>query len=167
MIGVPEACFFTGHRAIPKKLYAPITSRLREEILNMINRGVTVFIAGGAVGFDTLAAEQVLAMREDYDNIRLHLYLPCRGQDSDWSEQDRDRYLSIKNRADYIYYVTDGEYSRGCMKKRNRAMVDSAEYGIAYLVNNRRSGSSQTAAMALEKGIDVINIAKLINQDCR
>ncbi|MDD6213621.1 MAG: SLOG family protein [Firmicutes bacterium] len=167
MIGIPEACFFTGHRVIPKKLYEQIISRLREQILNMINRGVTVFIAGGAIGFDTLAAEQVLALRKDYDSIKLHLYLPCRGQDSDWREQDRDRYQRIKRRADYIFYVTDGEYSDGCMKKRNRAMADSAEYCIAYIVNSRRSGSSQTAAMAIEKGIPVINIADLINKDCR
>ena len=51
-----------------------LLSCLREEILNKINDGVTTFIAGGAIGFDTMAAEQVIDMRSDYP-IRLLLYL--------------------------------------------------------------------------------------------
>ena len=41
--------------------------------------GVNTFIDGGALGFDTIAAETVIEMREKYQNIKLVMYLPCYG----------------------------------------------------------------------------------------
>ncbi len=38
--------------------------------------GVNTFIDGGALGFDTIAAETVIEMREKYQNIKLVMYLP-------------------------------------------------------------------------------------------
>ena len=123
---IPKACFFTGHRIIrdDKK---QLINFLRDEILNKINDDVTVFIAGGALGFDTIAAEQVIDIRKDYDAIRLCLYLPCINQDADWNEADRIRFEKIKELADEVYYVTKEEYTDGCMKKRTRAMVEGAD----------------------------------------
>lgn len=156
---IPKACFFTGHRIVSSDKERLI-SCLREEILEKINDGVTVFIAGGALGFDTYAAEQVIDMREDYDLIRLCLYLPCRNQDSAWCEADRMRFREIKDKADEIYYVTDAEYKNGCMKKRNRAMVEGADCGIAYLKSKCGCGTMQTVKMAQDKGIEVVNLAE-------
>ncbi len=156
-----KACFFTGHRAIDSN-NKQLISYLREEILDKINSGITVFIAGGALGFDTLAAEQVIDIREDYTKIRLCLYLPCTDQDADWCEADCARFEKIKEQADEIRYITQRGYIRGCMKKRNRAMVVDADCGIAYYVK-KSSGTAQTIKMAQEKGIDVINIAQKWN----
>ena len=158
-----KKCFFTGHRVIERKSYDNVKSFLREEILNKINDKVNVFIAGGALGFDTLAAEQVIDMRDSYSNIQLHLYLPCYGQDSRWKESDRRRFAGVMGLADKIYYVTEGEYEKGCMEKRNLAMVDASDCGIAYL-KHYCSGSSQTVRMAVGKGIDVVNIADLVKK---
>lgn len=158
---IPKACFFTGHRKIPNDR-AMLVSYLREEILDKINDGVTVFIAGGALGFDTLAAEQVIDMREDYTDIRLCLYLPCIEQYADWCEADRLRFQNVFDHSDEVYYVTSDKYTKGCMKKRNRAMVEAADCGIAYCIKNP-SGTSQTINMAREKGIEVVNLAKKWN----
>ena len=160
---IPKACFFTGHRIIPANKRNIIKSLLRQEILNKINDGVTVFISGGALGFDTLAAEQVIDMRGDYDMIHLCLYLPCHNHDISWNPSDRQRFYDIKSSADEIYYVTKNDYAPGCMKKRNNAMVEASDCGIAYMTK-ASSGSAQTVRMAMEKGIDVINIAD-INYD--
>lgn len=161
---IPKACFFTGHRVINRAETDKIRSRLNEEILGKINDGVEVFITGGALGFDTIAAEQVIFMRGDYPGIKLCLYLPCENQDSEWLPDDRDRYRKIKAQADEVYYVTKTGYTEGCMKKRNRAMVEAADCGIAYLLA-RHSGSYQTVRMAHSKGIEVVNIADLLNDE--
>lgn len=153
-----KTCFFTGHRLIEKSKISQIESWLKEEILDKINHKVKVFIAGGAIGFDTIAAEQVLFMKEDYPDIKLCLYLPCINQDEDWGNEDRERFDKIKKNADEIYYISKGKYKQGCMKKRNKAMVEASDCGIAYL-KNHHSGASQTVNMAIEKGIDVVNIA--------
>ena len=155
----PKVCFFTGHRIIEKGKISQVEGWLREEILDKINHKVEVFIAGGAVGFDTMAAEQVLFMKQDYPDIKLFLYLPCTDQDADWNEADRKRLDDIKKYSDKICYVTKSKYTDGCMKKRNKAMVDASDCGIAY-VKTMHSGASQTVKMAMKKGIDVVNIAE-------
>lgn len=160
----PKACFFTGHRIIETKRRREVEGWLREKILDKINDKVEIFITGGALGFDTMAAEQVLFMREDYQDIRLWLYLPCTNQDQEWTPSERDKYEEIKKQADKVCYITKSEYTDGCMKKRNRAMVDASDCGIAY-VKTSHSGAAQTVKMAMKKGLDVVNIADMIEEN--
>ena len=155
---LPKTCFFTGHRFIAADAIKDIKSRLNEELLNAINSGFTHFISGGAVGFDTLAAEQVLRLREDYNDIRLVLYLPCTNHTQNWKENDKMRFEAISSYADEIYYVTHEGYRDGCMKKRNNAMAEASQMCIAYLKNSI-SGTAQAVKLAEKKGVKVINIA--------
>ena len=161
---LPKTCFFTGHRFIRTDEAARVKSGLNEEILNAVNAGFTHFITGGAVGFDTLAAERIIAMREDYDQMRLILYLPCIDQHRSWRADDQECFERILGEADEIYYVTKEHYREGCMKKRNRAMVEASDMCIAYL-KNMSSGTAQTVKMAKEKGIITVNIAEKVYID--
>lgn len=156
---LPKTCFFTGHRIIGSDELKRIKSLLNEELLNAVNSGFTHFITGGAVGFDTLAAEQIISMREDYDKIRLILYLPCTDQSENWNENDKERFEHILSEADEIYYVSREPYKKGCMKKRNYAMAAASDMCIAYLKKSP-SGTAQTVKMARDRGIDVVNIAE-------
>ena len=70
-----KTCCFTGHRII--KITPELVQRLRDTIIDMIGRGVTDFYNGGAIGFDMLCAETVIALKAEYSDIKLHLLLPC------------------------------------------------------------------------------------------
>ena len=59
-----NACCITGHRAVAPADRAPLQTALLREVQALYARGVTAFYAGGARGFDTLAAEAVLRARE-------------------------------------------------------------------------------------------------------
>ena len=67
---------FTGHRKIPAEQLNYITLNLKTLVIKLINDGFTDFYAGGALGFDALAAQTVLMLREYYPNIKLILVLP-------------------------------------------------------------------------------------------
>ena len=157
---LPKTCFFTGHRHISADEATSLKSRLNEELLNAINAGYTHFITGGAIGFDALAAEQVIRLREDYSDIRLILYLPCTNHTQNWKENDKMRFDAIESFADEIYYVTREGYREGCMKKRNNAMTEASDMCIAYL-KNPVSGTAQAVKLAEKKGLKIINIADL------
>ncbi|MBR5809055.1 MAG: DUF1273 family protein [Clostridia bacterium] len=163
-----RSCFFSGHRILEKKEAQLMKSLLREEILNKINDGVTRFIAGGAIGFDTLAAEQVIDIKQDYPQVQLVLYLPCKNHFARWGQKDVERFDEITKHADEIKYVYQGKYIPGCMQMRNNAMVKDSDCGIVYLANRMGSGSAQTASYAKEKGIPFVNIADEIKKyaDC-
>jgi len=70
-----NACCFTGHREIPPEDREPLRTALLSEIQRLYaEKGVTEFYTGGARGFDTMAAEAVLKIREALP-VRLHLIL--------------------------------------------------------------------------------------------
>lgn len=149
-------CCFTGHRVIPKNRYFYVRARLSEEILKKIREGITGFICGGALGFDTLAAQMVLDFRDIFPQISLILCLPCKNQTRGWQKNDVDTYNSILARADKTIFLSD-EYYNGCMHKRNRTMVDSSSSCIAYLEENK-GGTFFTVNYALKNGRNVIYI---------
>lgn len=152
------ACF-TGHRSITSDI-----QRLREDMYEkleraIINGGIVDYYAGGALGFDTLAAETVLKLRDKYPQITLNLVLPCRSEDQTlkWTEEQREAFFSIKSRADTVELTADRYYS-GCMQKRNARLVELAEFCFCYWdSSNQRSGTAQTVRYALNKPIKVWN----------
>ena len=82
------ACF-TGHRDIPPLKRPGIKHRLEREIEKSIQAGYVYFGAGGALGFDTLAAQTVLKLKGRYQDIKLILVLPCKTQTSGWKQTDK------------------------------------------------------------------------------
>ena len=70
--------------------------------------------AGGALGFDTLAAQTVLDMKKEYPQLRLILVLPCEDQTRGWRSEDIAVYENIKRRSDKVVYVSR-EYTPDCM----------------------------------------------------
>jgi len=94
-----KTCCFTGHRMIPEWQKAALSTRLRVELRSLILNGYQYFGAGGALGFDTLAAEAVLSLKAEFPHIKLILVLPCKGQANHWSSKAQAVYESIKSRA--------------------------------------------------------------------
>lgn len=153
-----KTCCFTGHRNIPVLKRHHIQKRLTEEVEKMIQNGVVYFGAGGALGFDTMAALTVLSLKPKYPQIKLILVLPCPEQSERWSDKDKATYEYIKAKADKVVYTSD-HYDRGCMFKRNRHLVDNSNYCICYLTEET-GGTAYTVKYAKEKNITVINVAR-------
>lgn len=150
-------CCFTGHRHIPETELSTIKTRLEDEIFNLIFQGVKYFGAGGALGFDTLAALTVLKLKEQFGHIRLILVLPCKNQAKGWSEKDRNIYDYILERSDKIVYTSE-YYYKGCMHIRNRHLVNNSGFCICYL-KKQGGGTAYTVKNAKIQGLRVINLA--------
>ena len=149
-------CCFTGHRKIAPAQQMIVAERLCDTVEKLIRGGFTEFLAGGALGFDTMAAQCVLSLKEKYPHIKLVLALPCVTQTKGWSAEDVWIYENIKQQADKVVY-TSQESARGCMFKRNRYLVDHSSVCVAYLTGNK-GGTAYTVAYANQKGLNVINL---------
>ena len=149
---------FTGHRELPAEYLPGISKRLEDTLVTLIEQGYRYFGAGGALGFDTLATQVVLRLRERYPQIRLILVLPCLNQTRSWQQTDVDIYEELKRRADKVTYTSES-YFRGCMQKRNRHLVDNSSVCICYLTKPT-GGTAYTVNYASEHGLTIINIAK-------
>ncbi len=151
-----EGCAFSGHRVIAAGKIASLTELLQRAVAYAYEQGCRSFYCGGAVGFDTLAAKAVILFRVKHPDVRLVLMLPCADQSDGWSEMQRAAYDYILSEADEAVILSDS-YARGCMQKRNRALVERADMLICY-VGREGSGSAQTMHLAEKKGIPVYNL---------
>ncbi|MDD2361691.1 MAG: SLOG family protein [Oscillospiraceae bacterium] len=152
-----QTCYFTVHRKIPPEQYDDIAERLRENIIQLIGEGVRYFGAGGALGYDTMAAQAILLLKPKFPQIKLILVLPCQNQTRGWTEKDIQIYEDIKANCDKFLY-TSQEYSRGCMQKRNRHLVNHSSVCICYLTE-QSGGTTYTVNYAKSRGLRIINVA--------
>lgn len=154
-----NACCFTGHRIVPAERMEELQQRLRAGILYLRdNMNITTFYAGGALGFDSFAAETVIAQREELKDIRLVIVLPCHDQDARWSAEQRARYERINRSADEVVCLAE-RYYRGCMHERNRYMVNHSRACVCYLTK-QTGGTAYTVEYARSKGLKIFNLAK-------
>lgn len=153
------ACCFTGHGLIPEEIKASLRERLRNGVDYLYTHmSITTFYAGGALGFDTLAAEAVINCRKERPDIRLIIVAPCKDQDKQWSIKDRIRYQLIKRAADNVICLSE-HYYRGCMHQRNRYLVDHSAACICYLTE-AAGGTAYTVGYAKSKGLKIFNLAR-------
>lgn len=127
-------------------------------MIEAIEQGYRYFGCGGALGFDTLAAQTVLEMKNEYPEIRLILVLPCCNQMRCWKEADIAEYERIMKAADKVTYTSEQYYS-GCMHKRNRHLVDNSSLCICYLTEPS-GGTAYTVNYARTQGLKIINVAE-------
>jgi len=153
-----RTCCFTGHRELPFLKRKMIARKLEQTVTGLIQSGVQYFGAGGALGFDTLAAQTVLNLKKEYPHIKLILVLPCLSQTQGWKEQDVRIYETIKAEADKVVY-TSQQYTQDCMHKRNRHLVDHSGVCVCYLTKDK-GGTAYTVNYAKKQGLEVINLAE-------
>ena len=149
---------FTGHRQIQTSEKHALSDALHEEIDRQIRAGACLFRTGGAIGFDTMAAQAVLELRREHSGMLLELILPCPSQTALWQPQDKQTYKQILAQADRVQYA-GFEYFNGILQLRNRQLVQGADVCIAYLKSSHGGGTAYTSALALRLGLEYINLA--------
>ena len=152
-----QTCCFTGHRELPVWGREELAAKLEDTIISLYQKGIRYYGAGGALGFDCLAAQTVLRLRESCPGMRLILVLPCLTQTRGWPAADVLEYERIKAQADKVVYTAQ-QYTRGCMHKRNRHLVDNSSVCVCYL-NRESGGTAYTVRYAGKKGLEIINLA--------
>lgn len=150
------ACF-SGRRRLPQDC-TELQANLEKTIVELIERGVVFFGNGAALGFDQMAAETVLRLKEDYPHIRLVMVLPCppEQQSSYWNDEQKKRYYEILEQADKVRILSP-QYTEKCMLDRNRHMVDNSAYLICYL-REQRGGTFYTVNYAERKGLEILRL---------
>lgn len=158
MIYKEKTVCFTGHRLL-KENQDVLFSTVYDTVELLIRDGYLYFCTGGARGFDALAAEVVLALKEQYPHIQLILILPFQNHyehEKTWTTTEIKRLETHKNKAFKVVYTQEA-YGRGCYYKRDRQLVDISSVCIAYQYKNS-GGTAYTTKYAIKNGLKVINI---------
>ncbi|MCH5206510.1 MAG: DUF1273 family protein [Oscillospiraceae bacterium] len=152
---------FTGYRdeKLPffgedDPMCVELKQRLSDWIKKLADEGAGEFYSGMALGVDTWAAEAVLELKESRPEIKLIAVIPCPEQDERWSAANRQRYREILERCDKVMTVSPN-YHKGCMQKRNRALVEMCDVLLA-VYDGKPGGTQFTVNFAQKKGKKVI-----------
>lgn len=154
---------FTGYR--PEKMPFPseehplcvnLKKRLRETIEQCIKDGAGCFFSGMARGTDIWCAEIVLELKKTYPNIKLCAIIPCRTQTNGWTDEEKRRYDNIIKECATVICVSEN-YTKSCMMKRNRALVDCCDLLIA-VYDGQKGGTANTISYAKSKSKEIITV---------
>ena len=156
-------CSFTGHRVIKNTHRNSITALILRAVSYSYDRGCRIFMSGGALGFDTLAAREVIRFKMTHPDVRLHLILPCINQDAKWNQAEINSYRFLLENADEIVYISE-EYTDNCMKERNCYLAQNADIIISY-VGSEISGSAQTVRMARKLQKQIYNLYPTLDKE--
>ena len=157
-------CCFTGPR--PPRLPtggredAPEMLVLKEKLDAAVRRayedGYRVFIDGMAEGFDLLAAEAVLKLREEYPDVHLMAAFPAPESRKNHSAEVCERIERIVAKASIAVYAYT-KYEKGCELRRNLYMVSCAGRIIGYY-NGLSSGTAHCWNQAQLRGLETVNL---------
>lgn len=147
---------FSGHRELAQREQM-LSGRLDLLLEQLYERGYRRFFNGAALGFDQLAAEQVLQLKQRHQDVKLIMAVPCETQGSRWEEGQIRHYETLLAHADETR-VLARHYYNGCMNVRNRHMVYRSSLCVCFL-DKPKGGTMSTVAYAVSSGLDVINLA--------
>ena len=83
--------------------------------------------------------------------------LPCESQADRWSVEQRERYFNILAECDETVYISR-HYTRDCMFRRNRWLIDHANFVLAVYNGSSKGGTAYTINYAYVKKRAVITI---------
>lgn len=151
-----QVCCFIGHEVIPPGEEAKIRARVRNQVMPLVYGDVLYFGVGGGRGFDRIATEFALHLRDKVKNrIRIISVLPFPGYMDSWEKEDRDRQEEIIRQCDKVVYVAQEEHD-GIYLERDRKLVDGSGYCVCYC--HRATGRTAASVQyAIKQGIQVIN----------
>ena len=158
-----KVCCFTGHRSLSPEKREAVLPPLRAAVRSLaLDRGYTVFLTGGAVGFDLLAAGEILSFRERYGGVSLYLLLPFPGYDRRWPEAERELLRRQIEKADGVLYASPA-YGPGVYHARDRMLVNFSSVCVSFLEKST-GGTYFTVSYAHETGVEVISLAKRLTE---
>ena len=126
---------------------------IEREVREAINDGMHEFRVGMNMGADIWAAERVIQLRDRFfPEISLHCYLPCETQANHWPEHWREAYFDCLAGADQVLFLQN-RYSKGCMQRRTREMIDGSARLIALHDNVAEGLVERAIGYARSRGI--------------
>ena len=144
---------FTGHRIISLNR----SEEARAHSGFYLRVGYDPFYCGMALGFDMMAAEVVLSLKDKFLDIQLIAIVSFSGQSDRWASSEQERYHRILAKADKML-VLSGNYFRGCLLRRNDYMLSRSCGVIAYYNGKPQGGTFYTVRKAGRMKMDVVNI---------
>lgn len=119
-------------------------------------QGYKTYLTGMCDGFDLIAAEAVLKLKEQHSDIQLIAVVPFMGQELGYSQKDKEWYNTIYKLADEVVF-TSNTYHKNAYLHRNDYLLEHSSMIICYY-DGQRGGTMYTFNRAVKAGMSRVNI---------
>lgn len=133
-----------------------IKEKLKAAVGHLYDEGYRYFLCGMAEGFDLLAGETVLELRDTHPGIHLVAVIPFPKQAASFKKENKLIYERILSEASHSVTVCPS-YSYDCFHKRNDYLVANSDALVCFF-NGAKGGTEYTVKQAVRKGLMVTNL---------
>tara|TARA_Y100001970_G_scaffold290232_1_gene423143 strand:+ start:703 stop:1212 length:510 start_codon:yes stop_codon:yes gene_type:complete len=154
----------TGHR--PHKLggynNSEVQNRIELKLAEVLDRAnklahqkgkeLTV-LTGMALG-----ADQIWAKAAMLKGVKVIAFVPFAGQENKWPQHAREHYYDLLSKCHKVVYCSKAGYAAWKLHKRDKDMVNNADYCIAVWDGNSGSGTANTVLYAKQENKPLLHI---------
>lgn len=94
-----------------------------KRLTEYIYEGLEWVIISGNIGTELWVGQVVLKLKKDYPELKLAILLPYTGFQSKWNEKNQALFNSIVEKADYLNYTSNSEYSNPSQLKNHQEFI--------------------------------------------
>ncbi len=113
-----------------KNEYEPLYLRIKAELYMLIgglcSQGYDSFYCNCEYGIPLWAAEIIGSLKQLRDNIQLYIVTPYEEQAVQWTEEHRDRWFRVHERADSVI-LAGTQYHPDCYSQADRMMIEKSD----------------------------------------
>lgn len=161
---------FTGYRPMKlpnngsKEVQIELYKLLKKEISEQLLKGHTTYINGCMAGWDILAGEAVINLRDSHPELKCITVAPFRKSffsGSAWTKEWKGRALEVYRKSNLAFALSE-DYRPGIYYARNRFLVDHSHLLICYY-DGKSGGTQYTVNYATVQNLQIINLADKLN----
>ena len=138
---------FAGHRHEWQNV--GIEAKLKETIIELIEKGYNVFYCGDKGYFDELSAKIVLQLKEQYPQIKLYSILTA-------YHEDKEKWQLPRGYDGSLYPELGKCHFKAKITKKNEWIVDNIDILVCYVHQTLNSGAFNTVKSARKIGKPII-----------
>ncbi len=125
---------FLGNRLILNEKTL-LKDKIYNKLKTLTQKGYNTFITGAQPGFDTLCAQTLIEMYNEYYFLKLVAVIPYRFHTYKWTFNQEKTYKEILNQCTNIKYLSE-YYYYDCYFDWKRYMMNSSSVVMAYYDKN-------------------------------
>ena len=127
-----RTCCLRGQEDLPPWEEQNVRTRMRHRLMPLIWDRVDFFGVGGGRGYELMAAEYLLKVRDEFKrNIRIISVLPYPEYREEWPEEDFRRQEEILRRSDKVVFACPAK-TADAWQIRDRKLLEESGFCICY-----------------------------------
>jgi uncharacterized phage-like protein YoqJ len=143
-----------------------IKKAIQKKLLALLDEGLEWVIVSGQWGVELWAAEAALELRQTNKELKVAIITPFLEQEEKWSDEKKNTYNSVIERANYVNSVTKTKYEGPWQfKERDKFLLRNSD-GILLVYDEETEGSpkfmkQQAVRIAMTQTYPILSINAL------